>query len=75
MLRETLHVQIAQALGVETAGLVRLVLTLQPGQPPLIDATYRVWEAGRLAECVRQLELVGASAVVASPAGNPAQES
>lgn len=59
---ESPNVQLARALGVEPQGLARLVMTLQPGQPPLIEATYRLREAGRLTECVRRLELVCAPA-------------
>lgn len=49
---------LAQALGVETAGLSKLVLTLQPGKPPLIEASYLIRAAGQVSECVRRLELV-----------------
>lgn len=53
------NIQLARALGVEVTGLRKLVLTLQPKAPPLIEATYRIDEAnGQLAEVVHRLELV-----------------
>ena len=46
----------------------RLVLTLQPGKPPLIVATYLVREADQVSECVKRLELVCVPAADAEPA-------
>lgn len=72
MPRESANVQLARALGVETTGLCRLVLTLAPGKAPLIEATYLIREAGALSECVRRLELVCAPAgEAAAPPTSP----
>ena len=68
MPHESPNVQLARALGVDPTGLCRLVLTLQPGKPPLIAATYLVREADQVSECVKRLELVCVPAADAEPA-------